>query len=114
MMPPRSCHAPMYLVSECTTMSAPCSIGLHRMGSGHGVIHDEWNALGIAILAMAARSIILPAGFPMLSQYTVEVFSSINAARDSGVVFANRTSIPLTGKTCGGTRCTCRRRAGAL
>ena len=44
-MPPMTVPwPPMNLVAECTTMSAPCSIGRHRYGVGHRVVDDQRHA----------------------------------------------------------------------
>ena len=88
----------MYLVSECATMSKPCSIGLSSAGVATVLSTMVAIPRERAMSAMAARSTMLPAGLPMLSQNTALVRSSISAARSSAPSpSAKRTSIPREG-----------------
>ena len=89
---------PMYLVSECTTMSAPCSKGRHRYGVGTVLSTMSGTPWACAISATAAMSITLPAGLPTDSQNTALVRSSISFAMPStSPGAAKRVSMPICG-----------------
>ncbi len=71
---------PTPLVSEWTTMSAPCSIGFNASGVAtvlctiNGIPHPRAAAATVSI------STTLADGLPMLSQKRALVFSSISAS----------------------------------
>ena len=75
---------PMNLVSECTTISAPYSIGLSRIGVATVLSTIRRNAGACANGASASMSQMLPAGLPTLSQNTALVFSSMSRSMASG------------------------------
>ena len=59
---------PMNFVSECTTMSAPYSIGRSRIGVATVLSTTSGTPCRCATRASASMSQTLPAGFPTLSQ----------------------------------------------
>ena len=85
MMPPRVVPwPPMNFVSECTTMSAPYSIGRSRIGVATVLSTISGTPCRCATSANASMSQMFPAGLPMLSQNTARVFSSISRSMASG------------------------------
>ena len=92
---------PMYLVSEWTTMSAPCSIGRHSAGEGTVLSTISGTPAACATAASAAMSVTLPSGLPTDSQKMALVRSSISAAKVSGfVASAKRVVMPICGSVC--------------
>ncbi len=73
---------PMNLVSECTTMSAPYSIGRSRIGVATVLSTISGTPWRWATFAKASMSQMFPAGLPTLSQKTARVFSSISVSID--------------------------------
>ena len=74
----------MNFVSECTTTSAPCSIGFSKMGVATVLSTISGTPCRCATSARAAMSQMFPAGLPTLSQNTARVRSSINGSMASG------------------------------
>ena len=72
---------PMYFVNECTTMSAPCSIGLNKYGDGTVLSTISGILCLCATRAISGISTTLAAGFPIDSQKIAFVFLSINFSR---------------------------------
>ena len=70
----------MNLVAECTTMSAPCSIGLHNTGVATVASTTSGTPASWATVASPARSAISPDGLAITSAYTSRVRSVIAAA----------------------------------
>ncbi len=99
MMPPIDVPwPPMYFVSECTTMSAPNSIGFISTGVGTVLSTITGTPCLCAIAAIASRSGMFPAGLPMVSQNTAAVLSSIRRSRAAALSSAaNRTWMPRLG-----------------
>ena len=78
---------PMNLVAECTTMSAPCSIGRQSYGRGEGVVDDERDAAPRArCAATRSMSSTLITGLPMVSAKTALVFGRDRPAEVLGIV----------------------------
>ena len=77
---------PMNLVSECTTMSAPYSIGRSRIGVATVLSTISGTPCACATAASASMSQMLPAGLPTLSQKTARVLSSISFSIAAGAV----------------------------
>ena len=71
----------MNLVAECTTISAPCSIGLKRYGVPKVLSTINGILCLCAISATASISIIFEFGFPKVSIYTAFVFSLITFSK---------------------------------
>src|SRR5674476_961755 len=96
MTPPRAVPwPPMYLVVECTTMSAPWSKGRHRIGVGTVLSTMSGRPSSCAFADHASRSMMLSAGLPIDSQNTSLVFSSTtpsSTAASSGLT--KRASMP--------------------
>ena len=46
---------PRNFVAECTTMSAPCSIGRHRYGGGRRGVDDERDAVRVGDVGQAGE-----------------------------------------------------------
>ncbi|MNP54208.1 hypothetical protein D3C76_1487450 [compost metagenome] len=92
---------PMYLVSECTTMSAPCSNGRHSTGVATVLSTISGTPWRCAASARACRSTMLPAGLPMDSQNTALVRSSISASSAGMSSWAaKRVWMPKRGRVC--------------
>ena len=92
---------PMYFVSEWTTMSAPNAIGFISTGVATVLSTITGTPCLCAIVVIASRSGMLPAGLPIVSQKTAAVFSSISASSDAALSsLANRTSTPMAGIWC--------------
>ncbi|MCY1539212.1 hypothetical protein D9M68_747890 [compost metagenome] len=92
---------PRYLVNDCTTMSAPCSIGRSRYGDGTVLSTISGRPWRCASSARAAMSVILPSGLPTDSAKMALVRSSIcasNDARSDGL--AKRVAMPYCGSVC--------------
>ncbi|MNZ30858.1 hypothetical protein D3C78_481440 [compost metagenome] len=90
---------PMYLVSECTTMSAPCSNGRQRIGVATVLSTISGTPWRCAASASACRSTMLPAGLPIDSQNTALVLASISASSAATSSWAaKRTSMPWRGR----------------
>ena len=91
----------MYLVSEWTTMSKPWSTGFKRAGVAtvlSTMVAMPWLC---AMSATAAKSMMLPAGLPMLSQNTALVLASTSFSKSAGLSpSAKRTSMPCFGSMC--------------
>src|SRR5436190_58774 len=64
----------MNFVAECTTMSAPCSIGRQRYGVANVESTMGGAPMPWAISATPAISRTLPPGFPIVSPYRTFVF----------------------------------------
>ncbi|MNC92063.1 hypothetical protein D3C83_84260 [compost metagenome] len=75
---------PRYLVSECTTMSAPCSNGRHRYGVGTVLSTMSGAPCACAIFARRSKSVTLPSGLPIDSQKIALVFASTSFSKASG------------------------------
>ena len=58
---------PMNLVAECTTMSAPCSIGLIRYGVGIVLSTIRGMPASWAMAATASKSSVSSLGLPTVS-----------------------------------------------
>ena len=96
---------PMNLVSECTTMSAPWSIGRSRIGVATVLSTRSGTPCLCATAASAAMSQMLPAGLPTLSQKIARVFVDQlfdGAGRSDS---ANRTAMPWLGRMCANKVC---------
>ena len=92
---------PMNLVSDCTTMSAPNSMGRHRMGVATVLSTMSGTPTSCAASAHARRSTTLRLGLPSDSTNTARVFSSARRAIDDGSLpSAKRTSMPNCGSVC--------------
>ena len=92
---------PMYFVSEWTTMSAPKAIGFISTGVGTVLSTMTATPCLCAIVVIASRSGMLPAGLPIVSQYTATVFASISFSSSAALsFFAKRTSMPWRGSVC--------------
>ena len=91
---------PTNLVNECTTTSAPWAKGLSISGVATVLSTMSGTPAAWATAATASRSTMLPAGFPMDSQKTARVFSSMSGAIDSArSSTAKRASMPRVGRT---------------
>ena len=89
---------PMYLVSACTTMSAPCSIGRSRMGEGTVLSTISGTPCACAIFAKASTSATLPDGLPTVSMKIALVRSSMSLSNEAGSSpSAKRVSMPNCG-----------------
>src|SRR3979409_869776 len=73
---------PIHFVAECSTTSAPCSIGLLRKGVANVLSTTSGTPAACATSATARRSDTSSPGLPMVSTYTALVVSSIAAAND--------------------------------
>jgi transposase len=90
---------PGYLVSECTTMSAPKLNGRHRFGLGTVLSTISGTPALCAMSANACRSTTLPRGLPTLSTNTALVRVPISGQKPAGLSgSATRTSIPRSGR----------------
>ena len=79
-----------YLVAECTTMSAPKPIGLHRNGDGTVLSITNGTPCACATSATAAISSTAKLGLPRLSANTARVLGRIAAAKASGRVASTK------------------------
>src|ERR1051325_437710 len=106
MMPPMVVPCPpMNLVSECTTTSAPYSIGRSRIGVATVLSTISGTPCRCATSASASMSQMLPAGLPTLSQNTARVLSSISASIEGGAAeSAQRTGAPRPAEEAGHLR----------
>src|SRR5262245_22597756 len=77
---------PMNLVSECTTMSAPCTFGWHRYGVASVLSTISGTPASLAIAETAGRSMTMPPGLAIDSQKRALVLGEIAAAKVSGRV----------------------------
>src|SRR5262249_23145549 len=73
---------PRNLVSECTTMSAPCSIGLHRYGVGRAFLMVLKTAARGALCAHAPPSVMTPRGLAIDSVKIALVFGLIARSKE--------------------------------
>ena len=90
----------MNLVSECTTMSAPYSIGRSRIGVATVLSTISGTPCRCAAAAIASMSQMLPAGLPTLSQNTARVSPSISRSMSAAAsLAAKRASMPWRGST---------------
>src|SRR5581483_1920040 len=76
----------MNLVSECTTMSAPCSLGRHRKGVASVLSTMRGTPAFLAIAAIAGRSTTTPPGLAIDSQKRALVLGVTALAKLSGSV----------------------------
>jgi len=84
-----------YLVSLCTTMSAPSAIGLHRKGLGTVLSIISGTPWACATSATAAMSSTSRLGLPRLSANTARVFGRIAASKaDASVASTKVVSMP--------------------
>jgi hypothetical protein len=96
----------MNFVSDSTTISAPYSIGLSRIGVATVLSTISGTPCLWAASAIASMSQTLPAGFPTLSQNTARVSSSINLSMLAGRSSSeNRTVTPCRGRMCANSVC---------
>ena len=77
---------PMNFVRECTTMSAPYSIGRSRIGVATVLSTISGTPCLWATRASASMSQMFPAGLPTVSQKTARVWSSISFSISSGTI----------------------------
>ena len=90
---------PRNFVAECTTMSAPCSIGRSRYGVGTVLSTISGTPASCATSATFRTSSTLPRGLPSVSANSSLVFGRI-AARHSSASSGSSTkltSIPSFG-----------------
>src|ERR1700679_2234351 len=71
---------PMNLVAECTTIVAPCSIGLHRAGVAIVLSTIRGTPRDAASAATRAMSRTAPLGLPIVSPYRALVLGVIAAS----------------------------------
>ncbi|MNW50172.1 hypothetical protein D3C74_276170 [compost metagenome] len=83
----------MNLVAECTTMSAPKSIGRSKYGLGNVLSTISGMPCSWAIAATASMSSTSPFGLPSVSAYNAFVLSVIAARKFSG--FEESTNFTL-------------------
>ena len=83
----------MYLVAECTTMSAPNLMGLHSMGEGTVLSMTKGTPWAWATSAMAAISKTTKLGLPKLSANTARVFGRMAAANACGSVASTKVVV---------------------
>ncbi len=79
-----------YLVAECTTMSAPKAMGLHRYGDGTVLSMTSGSPCACATSATAAMSSSSMLGLPRLSANSARVFGRMAAAKASGFVASTK------------------------
>ena len=88
----------MNFVRDSTTMSAPCAMGLSRIGVATVLSTTSGRPWRCATSASAARSGMLPAGLPTLSQKTARVPASIiRSTSEAESEAAKRPAIPMRG-----------------
>ena len=80
----------MYLVAECTTMSAPSASGLHRKGEGTVLSTTSGTPCAWATSATARMSSSVRLGLPRLSANTARVLGFIAAANASALVASTK------------------------
>ncbi len=92
---------PMNLVAECTTMSAPCSIGRTRYGVAIVLSTISGTPASCAMSATPRMSRTFPRGLPMLSANSALVFGRIAARQASRSSASTKdTSMPNFGSVC--------------
>ena len=84
---------PMNFVAECTTMSAPHSIGRHSAGEANVLSTMSGTPCACATSASAAMSATLPDGLPIVSTNSAFVFGRIAAAHRFGFAAGNERGL---------------------
>ena len=87
---------PMNFVAECSTMSAPQSIGRHKYGVANVLSTSSGAPCSCARRASASMSSTLPPGLPIVSPKNAFVFgrtAAFHASRLSGSTHVSSTDI---------------------